>query len=192
MPRFGDDEMVLPVATACSSSDANQTRRHPWADAGLVGDRSERHVAVAESMRDRPSPVRVEAELLTHPATFSLESYGRPADPELCSTRAALLEVPLVDRLSDGRGSGCGWPAACRSPERSPVADARRQHVELPTATTEQHRRSGESAARPSSRPRAPVELCTRPGTITFRSPAAAFACAIALLIPSFTYVTNG
>jgi hypothetical protein len=30
------------------------------------------------------------------------------------------------------------------------------------------------------------------PCTITFRSPAAAFACAIAPAIPSATYVTNG
>jgi hypothetical protein len=30
------------------------------------------------------------------------------------------------------------------------------------------------------------------PSTVTLRSPAAAFACAIALAIPSLTYVTSG
>jgi hypothetical protein len=35
--------------------------------------------------------------------------------------RDATITRLLVDRLSDGRGSGREWPPACRSPERSPT-----------------------------------------------------------------------
>src|SRR6266508_2588850 len=68
---------------------------------------------------------------------------------------------PLVDRLSDGRGSGCVWPPACRSPERSPA----RRATATPR-TADGHDRtapgSGEFPTRPAHRPRAPVAPCTR------------------------------
>ena len=37
------------------------------------------------------------------------------------SPRPTTTRRLLGDRLSDGRGSGCGWPPVCRSPGRSPT-----------------------------------------------------------------------
>src|SRR5438105_13306886 len=39
-------------------------------------------------------------------------------------TRCPLQMPALIDRLSDGRGSECVWPAACRSRGRSPTRRA--------------------------------------------------------------------
>ena len=105
------------------------------------------------------------------------------------------LPRPIVDvkqpRPGDGRGSGCAWPPACRSPGRSP---ARRATATPRTAGRPPPNSTGiwwicNSSSTPASSARCAVYA---PCTSTFRSPAAAFACAIALAIPSVTYVTSG
>src|SRR4051812_8152684 len=47
----------------------------------------------------------------------------------------------IVDQLSDGRGSGCGWPLVYRSPERSPT----RCVTATPRTFVGQHRTAPES-----------------------------------------------
>jgi hypothetical protein len=69
--------------------------------------------------------------------------------------------------------------------------NARRQQLEQPTATTEQHRDLVDLQLVQHTGPSARCAVYA-PCTSTSRSPAAAFACAIALTIPSVTYVTNG
>ena len=66
--------------------------------------------ATAAPTRSTTTPFGAIAEL----ARRSLDRRG-PAP-------AGLRHV--VDSLSDGRGSGCGWPPACRSRERSPARSA--------------------------------------------------------------------
>ena len=69
--------------------------------------------------------------------------------------------------------------------------DVRRQGVEQPEPLTEQHRELVNLQLVQHSglqRPLRRVRACT----ITSRSPAAVFACVIALSIPSVTYVTDG
>src|SRR6266581_6476448 len=67
---------------------------------------------------------------------------------------SAATKTSLLERLSDARGSGCGWPVVCRSPERSPARrapatprtadDRHRQHWDLVDLQLVQH--AGSSA----------------------------------------------
>src|SRR5207248_5386216 len=67
-----------------------------------------------------PDPViSPEGELQPEEEAMLADSVG------LNSPRPTTTKRPLVDRLSDGRGSGCVWPPACRSPERSPARRAK-------------------------------------------------------------------
>src|SRR5262249_16151949 len=128
---------------------------------------------------DRPSQSRRPRLALSHRASHPT-AQGWRANGSAPDAGADVGRLRRVDRPNDLQ------------------LDARRQDVEQPAATTEQHRDQVDlqlvqhpgspppppPARTPASRARCAVYAAW---TSTSRSPAAAFACAIALAIPSVT-----